>query len=143
MAGRSIMFMSLFLVATATATSLQAQPSDGARTRMRSAIDHAIHAGGPLLLPAERALVERKCGYPAGSWDGRDFSMNNGVLVCSNGRRVDDPEVRAMMENASPRISRRVREAMNRPEVRAAIAEVSREATETALARLRDDGFRP
>ena len=143
MTARPIMFISLFLVATATATSLQAQPSDGARTRMRSAIDHAIHAGGPLLLPAERALVERKCGYPAGSWDGRDFNMNNGVLVCSNGRRVDDPEVRAMMENASPRISRRVREAMNRPEVRAAIAEVSREATEAALARLRDDGFRP
>ena len=143
MTARSMMFISLFFVATATGTALQAQPGDGARTRMRAAIDHAIHAGGPFLLPAERALVERKCGYPAGSWDGSNFNMNNGVLICSNGRRVDDPEVRSMMENASPRISRRVRAAMDRPEVRAAIAEVSREATEAALARLRAEGFRP
>lgn len=122
-----------------------AQPSRGetAHARLDRVIDLAIHGEGPFLLPRERALVERKCGYAPGTWDGNNFSMDDGVLRCSNGRRVDDPEVRAMMAEAGPRISRRVNAAMARPEVRAAIAAVAEEASREALARLsgerRDD----
>ena len=103
-------------------------------------IQRAIHADGPLMLASERVLVERKCGYQPGSWDGSSFSMNNGVLHCSNGRKVDDPEVRAMMDVAGPRISKRVNAAMGRPEVTAAIDAVAREASAKALARLRERG---
>ena len=107
-----------------------------AQARLRAEVQRAIHTDGPMLLASERALVERKCGYTPGSWDGYNFSMTNGVLVCSNGRRVDDPEVRAMMAVAGPRISRRVREAMARPAVRAAISAVADEASAEALARV-------
>ena len=107
-----------------------------AEARMERAIDRALHADGPFLNAEERALVERKCGYAAGSWDGNNFSMNNGVLHCTNGRKADDAEVRAMMAVAGQRIERRVKKAMAQPEVVAAIDAVAREATAEALREL-------
>ena len=120
-------------IAAAAPVLAQSGRSD-AQARLHREIDRAIHADGPMLLASERALVERKCGYAPGSWDGYNFSMNDGVLICSNGRRVDDPEVRAMMAVAGPRISRRVNEAMARPAVREAIEAVADEASAAALA---------
>jgi hypothetical protein len=127
--------MILAMALQASSSTAAVQP-EAAGERLNQVIHRAIHADGPFLVAEERALVERKCGYTAGSWDGNDFSMNNGVLTCTNGRRVDDPEVRAMMARAAPRISRRVEAAMARPDVRAAIEAVAREASEEALSRL-------
>ena len=118
------------------AAPARAAPEQPAEARLDAAIQRAIRAEGPFLLRSERALLERKCGYAPGAWKGESFSMNDGVLRCENGRRVDDPEVRAMMKVVGPRIGRRVSAAMARPEVRAAIAAVASEASAKALAEL-------
>ena len=88
----------------AAAQDHSASPDD----RLSQTIDHALEAEGPWLLPAERELIDRKCGYSGDEADRDSITMNDGVLICSNGRRVDDPEVRAMVEVAGERISRRV-----------------------------------
>ena len=110
-----------------------------AERNLDTVIEHAIHDGGPFFTPSERAVIERACGYRPGEWDG--FSMNdmNGVMTCANGRRVDSPEVRAVLRAAAPRIAARVNAAMNRPEVRAAISRVSDEAVAQAMRELAAD----
>ena len=116
-----------------------AQDEAAADARLDRAIDQGMEAEGPWLLPAEQALITRKCGYAPGSRDGESISMNNGVLICANGRRVDDPEVRAMMRVAGPRISRRVNAVMQSPAVKNALALIVDGAVERALAEVRDE----
>lgn len=132
------------LAISATIAFLCAVPAsaqDRAETpeiRLSRTIDAAMAAEGGWLLPAERALIDRKCGH-VGADVGRDsVTMTNGVLICANGRRVDDPEVRAMMEAAGQRISRRVQAVMDSPAVRDAIAAISDRAVREALDSLRD-----
>ena len=122
-------------VAAGPAVALSAK-DEAAEQRLESVIQQAIRADGPFFTAEERAVIERACGYASGSWDGYDINVANGVLTCSNGRRADNEEVRAVMEAAGPRIAARVRAAMARPEMRAAIAEVAREASAIALAAL-------
>ena len=122
------------MAAAGPATASQEPEGDGAaEVRLESAVERAIRTDGPFFDAGERALVERACGLAAGSWDGFEVSMDGSALRCPGGRRVDDPQVRAMMEAAAPRIARRVAAAMARPEVRDAIAEVTREATAAAM----------
>ena len=119
-----------------------AGPEQDAETQLDRAVEQALHEGGSWFTAEERAVIERKCGYAAGSWDGFEASFSNGVYRCTNGRRVDDAEMRALMARAGPRIERRVETAMERPEVRAAIERVAREAEAEALRELaarRDD----
>ena len=127
----SLVIVAAFGLIPAAAT---ATPESEALSRT---INRELRAGGSWFTAEERALVERKCGYAPGQWDGFEVNISNNVLTCSNGRRVDDPEVRAMLRAASPRISARVREVMARPAVHAAIDRVARVATERALRRVR------
>ena len=122
------------LAAIALTPGASATPESESLSRT---INRELRAGGPWFTAEERALVERKCGYAPGQWDGFEVNISNSVLTCTNGRRVDDPEVRAMLRVVSPRISARVREVMARPAVSAAIDLVARNATERALARVR------
>jgi hypothetical protein len=115
----------------------KAAPEEEALDRV---IDRELHAGGPFFTAPERALIERKCGYAPGSWDGFSINISNNVLTCSNGRRVDDPEIRAMLRAAEPRIEARVEEVMARPAVRAAIDRVADAATAQAMRALRARG---
>jgi hypothetical protein len=115
-----------------------AQDREDAGDRLGRTIRQAIEAEGPWLLPAERALIERKCGYAAGSGNSDSITFNDGVLICENGRRVDDPEVRAMMAAVGPRISRRVQAVMNSPSVRNAISAVADGAVQRALESIRE-----
>ena len=115
-----------------------AQDRDGTGDRLGRTIEQSLEAEGPWLLPAEQALIERKCGYTPGSRNSDSITMTNGVLLCANGRRVDDPEVRAMVAVASPRISRRVKGVMESPAVRNALAAVSDGAVQRALESLGD-----
>ena len=88
-----------------------------------AAAERALDAQGPILTPDEEAMIEAKCGYGPREWNGRNIRMEeNGVLVCSNGRRVDDPEVRALAGRIEQRVETRVRTVMNDPEVRAAMS---------------------
>jgi|GEM_PF-3425959 len=97
-----------------------------AEARLEAALVEALRAEGPFFNAEERELVERACAYPAGSWNGYEFSMTDGVLHCTNGLDVDSPEIRAMMEAAAPRIGRRIAAAVARPRVRSAIAAAAR-----------------
>jgi hypothetical protein len=108
--------------------------AEEAGERLGARIQAALRAEGPFFTAEERSVIERACGYPPGSWDGFEANMSDGVFVCSDGRRVDSPEVRAVMEAAGPRIGRRVSAVMGSPEVRGEIERVSREATRAALA---------
>jgi hypothetical protein len=107
--------------------------TEAAGERLGSLIESRLRAGGPFFEAGERAAIERACGYPAGSWDGFEASMSDGVFHCTNGRRVDSAEVRAVMEAAGPRIGRRVEAVMESAEVTGAIEEVARTAEAEAM----------
>ena len=96
-------------------------------------IEGRLRADGPFFTDQERAVIERACGYGPGEWDGFDFSASNHVLTCTNGRRVDSPEVRAVLDAAGPRIGERVNRIMNSAEVRRAIDRIVEEATADAM----------
>lgn len=92
-----------------------------------------LRADGPLFTPEERAVIDRACGYGPGEWDGFEFNTSNGILRCTNGRRVDSPEVRRVIRAAAPRIEARVSQVMASAEVREAIARVTERATVRAM----------
>jgi hypothetical protein len=117
----------------AMAVSGERERKDGpAGDRLGRAIEAAIDEE-PFLTAGEKALIERKCGYARGSKDSESLTISDGVLHCSNGRKVDDPEVRAMMAVAGPRIEKRVKAIMDRPEIKKAIGMVADEASAEAL----------
>ena len=119
-----------------SATAFAAGPESEANQRLEQVIERAIKADGPFLTPAEQKVIAEKCGYRPGEWDGDQINMSNGVFRCTNGRRVDDSEMRALMEVAGARIGRRVSAAMARPEVNEAIARVASEASRSAMANI-------
>lgn len=123
----SLVVVAAFLLLPAAGRAAQEEENLG------RIINRELHADGPFFTPAERALVERKCGYASGQYDGDQANISNGVFTCSNGRRVDDPEMRAMLRGASPRIRARVRAVMARPAVRTAINGVASMAADRAL----------
>jgi hypothetical protein len=108
--------------------------AEAAGERLGARIQAALREGGPFFTAEERAVIERACGYPAGSWDGFEANMSDGEFVCSNGRRTRSPEVQAVMESAGPRIGRRVSDAMARADIQGEIDRIAREATAVALA---------
>ncbi|HTU09721.1 MAG TPA: hypothetical protein VMG08_02385 [Allosphingosinicella sp.] len=133
--GRALCLATFAILAPALAfAGAAATPPEESLNRI---INRELRAGGPFFTAPERALVERKCGDAPGTWDGFQVNINNGVLTCANGRRVDDPELRALLRAAEPRISRRVEAVMDRPVVTAAIARVAAEAEERALREVR------
>ena len=124
----------MFAAAPAAAAHPDEEPGDPLGT----VINRAIHEGGPFFTPSEQAVINRKCGHAPGEWNGRNFSVNNGIFECPNGKKVDDPEMRALLRVAQPRISARISAAMARPEVQAAIRQTANEAARRALANLSD-----
>jgi hypothetical protein len=126
----------LFGLGVADAGAAAAPAPSGAEESLNALIEGALRAEGPFFTPGERAVIERKCGYRPGEWDGYEASFGGGVFHCTNGRRVDDPEMKAVMSAAGPRIGRRVGRVMARSDVRAAIGRVASEAAARAMARL-------
>ena len=122
----------------AVVPSAYAHPDGAAHDPLNTVINRAIHEGGPFFTPAEQAVINRKCGYAPGQWDGNNFSINNGIFVCPNGRKVDDAEMRALLKVAQPRITARIHAVMARPEIQAAIRETANQAVREALANLSD-----
>jgi hypothetical protein len=78
-------------------------------------------------------VIEQKCGYKPGEWDGFEASLINGEFHCANGRVVGDPEMRALIRAAGPRIEKRVDTVMARDDVRAAISRVANAAAAEAM----------
>lgn len=102
-----------------------------ARSDLGPTIKRAIDQGKPFVTGAEYALIRRKCGYGEGEWRGRSINSQDGVLICENGRRVDDPETRALLGRVGERVQRHVEVVMGRPDIWEAISgEAAREARE-------------
>lgn len=138
-AGSAVVAIAAAIALSSGAPAAQAQETERggsaeAERRLDERIQAALREGGPFFNAEERAVIERACGYPVGSWDGFQANMSNGVFHCSNGRRADSREVRAVLRSAGPRIGRRVSETMERAEIREAIEAVAREAAAAALA---------
>jgi hypothetical protein len=74
---------------------------------------------GPILSQTDEAMIRAKCGTGPARNSGIQF--NGGALVCSNGRRVDDPEVRALAARIDSRVKAHLDRVMRRPEVKAAL----------------------
>lgn len=126
----------------ATAPAALAMPAEAwadektaAEARLDRLVDEAIDEGGPFFTPAERLVIERACGYAPGTWNGFQVNMVGDDLLCTNGRRVSSPEVRAVMAAASPRIDAYIDAVMDSPEIVAAMREVEREAEAETLPR--------
>ena len=139
-----IALMALVVMATA-APGVAGTGLTGPEARQKEAtqaltalINRQIRAEGSFFTPAEQQVVIAKCGYRPGEWDGFEASMMNGAFHCTNGRRIDDPEMKAVMAAAAPRIERRVNAIMASPEVRTAIARIRVEATAAAMQRLEE-----
>lgn len=122
-----------FVTARAHPAAAAAADETAAERRLEALVETGIRAGGSWFTGAERATIERACGYAPGEWDGFDVNMTRRGLTCTNGRQVDTPEVRAVLAAAEPRIERRVNAVMASPEVTAAIAEITREAEAEAM----------
>jgi len=116
-----------------SATHSNAQTTPGAGARLGELITSRLRAGGPFFTDDERAVIDRACGYSAGEWDGFELNTRDDVLICSNGRRVDTPEVRRVLDAARTRIRRRVDDVMESADVRGAIARITSDATARAM----------
>lgn len=124
--------LSLALLAPTRAPAAAGDEIEDAGDRLGSLITSRLRAGGPFFTVEEQAVINQACGYAPGEWDGFEANMRNRTLICTNGRRVDSPEVRRVLAAAEPRIERRVEEVMESAEVRGAIARITAEATARA-----------
>ena len=116
-----------------SASAGERSKAEAAGDRLGATIERAIKGEGPFFTAEERRVIEAKCGYAPGSWDGYEANVTNRVFVCRDGKRVDDAEMRALLAAAEPRIEKRVKAAMENPEIRRAIAAVAEEAEREAL----------
>jgi len=129
----------LAALAPAPAESAPASPAAAAAAGqgeegLSALIDRELRSGGSWFTPAEQGVIERKCGYAPGEWDGFEANLSDGAFTCSNGRVVrDDAEMRALLRAAEPRIEARVEAVMARADVRAAISRVAKASAEAAL----------
>lgn len=88
-----------------------------------AAVERALEAEGPIVTAAEEAMIAAKCGASRGSRTGTSLRVeDNGVLICGNGRRIDDPEVRALASRLERRAHARVAAVMASPDVKAALS---------------------
>jgi hypothetical protein len=128
----------IFLAATALALALPAvsapaSVADREGEALSALINRELRSGGSWFTPAEQALIVRKCGYRPGEWDGFEANLMNGRFHCTNGRVVDDAEMRGLIEAAEPRIEARVERVMARADVKAAISRVADAAAAEAM----------
>lgn len=119
------------LLLAAASTGTAAPPADVGPAHVKK-----THQKEAVFTDSERALITARCGYGS-DWNGRDVRFENGVLVCSNSRRVDDPEVRALAERVGERVRARVREAMNRAQLARATSRRAHEQVRERMRRLR------
>lgn len=109
-------------------------PSRAEEEELSTLVDRNLRAGGSWFTAEERAVIERKCGYAPGEWDGFEANLSEGSFTCRNGRVVaGDAEMRAVLRAAAPRIEARVEAVMARADVTAAIARVAEVAAAQAL----------
>jgi hypothetical protein len=129
-------FLSTLAAAMVLAAPAPAAPVSGSED-LSALINRELRAGGSWFTPAEQAAIVRKCGYAPGEWDGFEVRLTGGKLHCSNGRVVEDQEIRGLIRSAEPRIEARVKRVMARSDVRAAISRVAEAAAAEAMEEMR------
>jgi hypothetical protein len=120
--------MPVFTRVAATAivlgAAMLAAPFASAQGRPGDEISEAIHKAGakhePIVTKANKALIARKCGYKD-EYDDRNTNIQNGTLICADGKRVSDDETRAMAKRVSERADKYVEAVMSDPAVKRAI----------------------
>lgn len=108
-------------------------PPQAQEEALSTLIDRNLRSGGSWFTSEERAVIERKCGYAPGEWDGFEANLSDATFTCRGGRVVDDPEMRAVLKAAAPRIEARVEAVMARADVAAAIGRVAEAAAAETL----------
>jgi hypothetical protein len=97
-------------------------------------INRELRSGGSWFTPEEQKVIERKCGYRPGEWDGFEANLSDGTFTCRNGRVVTgDAEMSAVLRAVRPRIEARVGRVMARANVKAAIGRVAAAAAAEAM----------
>lgn len=127
------------IAASLAALALGAPPAQAAadgEQDLSALINRELRSGGSWFTPAEQRVIEAKCGYKPGEWDGFEANLSRGTFTCANGRVVDDPEMRAVLRAAEPRIKARVETVMARADVKAAISRVASAAAAEAMREL-------
>jgi hypothetical protein len=124
--------------ASLAALALAATPAPAAAVQgeenLSALINRELRSGGSWFTPEEQRVIERKCGYAPGEWDGFEANLSNGAFTCRNGRVVrDDAEMTALLRSAEPRIRARVDSVMKRADVAAAISLVASAAAAEAI----------
>lgn len=121
----AVLVLSAAALTGASAAAAESPAAAAAEAKLDRLVDAAID-GHQFFTPAERAVIERACGYAPGEWNGRQVNMIGDVFYCTNGRKLSSPEVRAVMAEVSPRIDAYVDNVMRRPDVVAAQRELDR-----------------
>ena len=124
------------LMLAAALVAVASPATQDANAALKSAIDAAGARHEPIVTPADKALIAKKCGYPA-DWDGKNISLNHGVLICENGKRVADAETKALEVRISTRARAYANAVVNDPAVKRAIDMVASQATKEALEKVR------
>ena len=125
--------LALLAIASAAPAPATAAAPDGEQD-LSALINRELRSGGSWFTPDEQRVIERKCGYAPGEWDGFEANLSDGAFTCSNGRVVrDDAEMAALLRAAEPRIRARVEAVMARADVKAAIGRVATAAAAKAL----------
>jgi hypothetical protein len=121
--------------ASAPAAPASASPAAAkAQEELSALINRELRSGGSWFTLEERRVIERKCGYAPGEWDGFEANLSRGTFTCRNGRVVrDDAEMTALLSAAEPRIRARVDRVMRSVGVRAAISLVASAAAAEAM----------
>ncbi|RYD49764.1 MAG: hypothetical protein EOP60_13160 [Sphingomonadales bacterium] len=103
---------------------------------LNAAIKHAGEKQDPIITKADKALIAAKCGY-ASDWDGDNISIDDGVLKCADGKKVEDAETRAMSKAISARAEKYVEGIMSDPAVKRAMDGTIERETRAALEKAR------
>jgi hypothetical protein len=117
------------------AATLFAAPATLADPDLNAAIHKAGKKAEPIVTPADRALIEAKCG--TGAYDQESTNINKGVLICPDGRRIDDAETHAMSKRIEVRAKAYVDSVMNDPAVKRAMDGTIEREVAAALRKVR------
>lgn len=93
----------------------------------------APHEPKSWFTPAQKAYISAKCGVDV---DARhsNFDIHGSVMTCPDGRRVDDPQVKAIGDDVSRRATEFAASVMKQADVQRAIAMTAHTNVRKALA---------
>ncbi|CAM3140872.1 hypothetical protein SPAN111604_05955 [Sphingomonas antarctica] len=83
--------------------------------------------------PEQKAFIQAKCGVDVDDHQ-RSLNIQNNVMICPDGRTVDDPYVKVMSDDVSRRANDFARNVMKQADVQRAIALTTNDSVHKAIA---------